>query len=72
MTANGKKIERKIKSCMTLAELLREELDLTGTKLGCNRRDSGNCIVLLDGDPVLSCTLLGVEAFGKEVLTIGG
>jgi carbon-monoxide dehydrogenase small subunit len=57
---------------MTLAEFLREELDLTGTKVGCNRGECGSCTVILDGDPVLSCAVLGVEASGKKVLTIEG
>ncbi len=72
LTVNGKKVERNIDSRMTLAEFLREELDLTGTKVGCNRGECGSCTVLLDGDPVLSCTVLGVEVSGREVLTIEG
>jgi carbon-monoxide dehydrogenase small subunit len=72
LTVNGKKVERDIHSKMTLAEFLREELDLTGTKVGCNRGECGSCTVILDGDPVLSCTVLGVEASGREVLTIEG
>ena len=72
ITVNGKKVEREINSRMTLAEFLREELDLTGTKVGCNRGECGSCTVLLDGIPVYSCTVLGVEAAGREVLTIEG
>ena len=72
LTVNGKKVERDIDSRMTLAEFLREELDLTGTKVGCNRGECGSCTVIMDGDPVLSCTVLGVEASGREVLTIEG
>jgi carbon-monoxide dehydrogenase small subunit len=72
LTVNGKKVERDIPSRMTLAEFLREELDLTGTEVGCNRGECGSCTVILDGDPVLSCTVLGVEASGREVLTIEG
>jgi carbon-monoxide dehydrogenase small subunit len=72
LTVNGRKVERDIPARMTLAEFLREELDLTGTKVGCNRGECGSCTVILDGDPVLSCTVLGVEASGKEVLTIEG
>jgi carbon-monoxide dehydrogenase small subunit len=72
LTVNGKKVERDIPSRMTLAEVLREELDLTGTKVGCNRGECGSCTVILDGDPVLSCTVLGVAASGGEVLTIEG
>jgi carbon-monoxide dehydrogenase small subunit len=72
LTVNGRKVERDIDSRMTLAEFLREELDLTGTKVGCNRGECGSCTVIMDGDPVLSCTVLGVEASGREVLTIEG
>ncbi len=72
LTVNGKKIEREINSRMTLAEFLREELDLTGTKVGCNRGECGSCTVILDGNAVLSCTVLAVEAGGREVLTIEG
>lgn len=72
LTVNGKKVERDIDSRMTLAEFLREELDLTGTKVGCNRGECGSCTVIMDGNPVLSCTVLGVEAAGRDVLTIEG
>ncbi len=72
LTVNGRRVECDIPSRMTLAEFLREELDLTGTKVGCNRGECGSCTVILDGDPVLSCTVLGVEASGREVLTIEG
>ncbi len=72
LTVNGRRVERDIPCRMTLAEFLREELDLTGTKVGCNRGECGSCTVILDGDPVLSCTVLGIEASGREVLTIEG
>jgi carbon-monoxide dehydrogenase small subunit len=57
---------------MTLAEFLREELGLTGTKVGCNRAECGSCTVILDGNPVYSCTVLAVEAGGRDILTIEG
>jgi aerobic-type carbon monoxide dehydrogenase small subunit (CoxS/CutS family) len=72
LTVNGKNVEGHIDLRMTLAEFLREALGLTGTKIGCNRAECGSCTVLLDGDPVYSCSLLAVEAEGKEVLTIEG
>jgi carbon-monoxide dehydrogenase small subunit len=72
LNVNGKKVEVEVDSRMTLAELLREELDLTGTKVGCNRAECGSCTVLLDGNPVYSCTVLAAEVGGKEVLTIEG
>jgi carbon-monoxide dehydrogenase small subunit len=72
IVVNGEKVEREINSHMTLAEFLREELDLTGTKVGCNRGECGSCTVIIDGNPVLSCTILAVEVMGSEVLTIEG
>jgi len=72
LTVNGKEIDLDIDSRTTLAELLREELGLMGTKVGCNRGACGSCTVLLDGRPVYSCTVLAVETGGREVLTIEG
>lgn len=72
LTVNGERVEREIDSRVTLAEFLREELDLTGTKVGCNRAECGSCTVILDGTSVLSCTVLAVEVSGREVLTIEG
>jgi aerobic-type carbon monoxide dehydrogenase small subunit (CoxS/CutS family) len=72
LTVNGKKVEGYIEPRMTLAEFLREELGLTGTKVGCNRAECGACTVILDGNPVSSCTILAVEVTGREVLTIEG
>jgi len=56
----------------TLAEILREELNLTGTKIGCNRGECGACTVLIDGEAILSCLTLAIECEGKEILTIEG
>ena len=72
LTVNGAHVESDIEPRMTLAEFLREELELTGTKVGCNRGECGACTVLLDRNPVYSCTMLAVDAAGKEVLTIEG
>jgi aerobic-type carbon monoxide dehydrogenase small subunit (CoxS/CutS family) len=72
LTVNGKQMELDVDSRMTLAELLREKLGLMGTKVGCNRAECGSCTVLLDGQPVYSCTVLAVETAGREVLTIEG
>jgi aerobic-type carbon monoxide dehydrogenase small subunit (CoxS/CutS family) len=72
LTVNGKPVKGEIDCRMTLAEFLREELGLTGTKVGCNRAECGACTVLLNGNPVYSCTMLAVDAGGKEVLTIEG
>ncbi len=56
----------------SLLEVLRDELDLTGTKEGCNNGNCGACTVLLDGRPVDACCVLAVEVSGKEVTTIEG
>jgi carbon-monoxide dehydrogenase small subunit len=56
----------------TLLETLRERLNLTGTKHGCELGECSACAVLLDGEPVLSCLMLTLEAVGHEILTIEG
>ncbi len=55
-----------------MAEALRENLDLTGTKIGCNRAECGSCTVIVDGRPVYSCTMLAISAVGKRIETIEG
>ena len=72
LTVNGRKVEAEVEQHMTLAEFLREEMDLTGTKVGCNRGECGSCTVIMDGMAVYSCTILAVEATGRDVLTIEG
>ncbi len=72
LIVNGKQIESDVNVRMTLAEFLRERLRLTGTKVGCNRGECGSCTVILDGRTVYSCTVLAVEAEGKEVFTVEG
>lgn len=69
---NGVKYTLSFPSKYTLAELLREKLNLTGTKLGCNRAECGVCTVLSNGIPVFSCTMLAVEANHKEIQTVEG
>ena len=56
----------------TLLEVLREDMDLTGTKHGCELGECGTCTVLINGEPVLSCLMLGVEAEGTEIITVEG
>lgn len=56
----------------TLLEVLREELELTGAKEGCDVGDCGTCTVLIDGEPLLACLTLAVEAQGREITTIEG
>lgn len=56
----------------TLVHVLREQLGLTGTKLACGNGECGNCTVLMDGKPVLSCLTLAVESERKKIITIEG
>lgn len=72
LTVNQKIVEGDIDCRMTLSEFLREELGLTGTKVGCNRGECGSCTVLLDGNAVYSCSILAADTQGREVLTIEG
>ncbi len=72
LTVNGEKVETLFAPYKTLLEVLREDLGLTGTKHGCELGECGTCTVLLDGAPVLSCLVLGVECEGRSVQTIEG
>jgi aerobic-type carbon monoxide dehydrogenase small subunit (CoxS/CutS family) len=69
---NGEPVETLIDPAKTLLEVLREDLQLTGTKHGCELGECGACAVLVNGEPVLSCLSLAVEATGAEVTTIEG
>lgn len=72
ITVNGDEYTRLVKANTLLVNFLREELDLIGTKRGCELGDCGSCTVLLDGKPVNSCLVLAVEADGREVTTVEG
>ncbi len=72
LKVNGELYEVAIHQHRTLAEVLREELDLIGTKEACNEGDCGSCTVILDGKTVTSCLTLAIEADGKEIRTIEG
>ena len=69
---NGRPVEVAIEPQETLAEVLRERLHLTGTKVSCDVQVCGACTVLLEGVPVSACTVLAYEARDKDVLTIEG
>lgn len=72
LTVNGQQETMRVPAGMTLLELLRERLYLTGAKEGCGVGECGACTVLLDGKAVNSCLVLAVEADGREVRTIEG
>jgi carbon-monoxide dehydrogenase small subunit len=69
---NGAARELAVEPYRSLLDVLRNEAGLTGTKKGCDVGDCGACTVILDGKPVNSCLMLGVEAHGCELLTIEG
>ena len=71
-TINGRAIEMEIEARELLIDLLRDRLELTGTKRSCDSQVCGACTVLLNGQPVSSCCTLAYEANGKEVQTIEG
>jgi aerobic carbon-monoxide dehydrogenase small subunit len=70
VTVNGVKRQATVEARLLLVHLLRDELRLTGTHIGCDTSHCGACTVLLDGQPVKSCTLLAVQAEGHEVTTV--
>jgi len=72
LSVNGIIHELAVEPRCTLAECLREDIGLTGTKIGCSIGDCGACTVLMDGEPTFSCLTLAVEAEGHEILTIEG
>ncbi len=69
---NGQRRQGEAEPRKTLADFLREDLELTGTHLGCEHGVCGACTVLLDGEPVRSCLMLAVQARGASVTTIEG
>lgn len=72
LKVNGDEYTKVVKANTVLVNVLRDELDLTGTKKGCELGDCGSCTILLDGKPVDSCLVLAVEADGREITTIEG
>jgi aerobic-type carbon monoxide dehydrogenase small subunit (CoxS/CutS family) len=72
LTVNGQRFERRVEPRISLADFLRDELQLTGTKLGCEHGVCGACTVLVDDAAVRSCLMLAVQARGHEITTVEG
>ncbi len=72
LTVNGKRYELELEPRDLLVHVLRERLSFTGTNVGCDTSSCGACTVLLDGESVKSCTILGVQADGATITTIEG
>ena len=72
LTVNGKEYESLVEVRKTLADFLRDELDLTGTHLGCEHGVCGACTILFNGDSVRSCLMLAVQADGADLTTVEG
>ncbi len=72
MTVNGNEVTREVEPRVLLVHYLREDLGMTGTHWGCDTSNCGTCVVLMDGEPVKSCTVLAAMADGHEVRTVEG
>jgi aerobic-type carbon monoxide dehydrogenase small subunit (CoxS/CutS family) len=72
LTVNGRRYERRVEPRISLADFLRDELQLTGTKLGCEHGVCGACTVLVEGDAVRSCLMLAVQATDRDITTVEG
>ena len=72
MTVNGKAVQGEVEARTLLVQFLRENLDLTGTHVGCDTSQCGACVVHVNGAAVKSCTMLAMQAEGAEVTTIEG
>ena len=70
MTVNGEQVSREIEPRQLLVHFIRETLDLTGTHWGCDTSNCGACVVLMDGQPVKSCTVLAAMCGGHEIRTV--
>jgi selenium-dependent xanthine dehydrogenase len=69
---NGRELDLEVGPGEMLSDVLRYELGLTGTKIGCDEAECGTCTVLMDGEPVLSCTIPAAKAAGRKIVTIEG
>jgi carbon-monoxide dehydrogenase small subunit len=72
VTINGERREAEVEPRLLLVHLIRDVLRLTGTHIGCDTTHCGACAVLLDGRPVKSCTVLAVQAHGRQIMTVEG
>jgi len=72
VTVNGTEHKAEVQSRLLLVHLIREVLGLTGTHIGCDTTHCGACTVLLDGEPIKSCTMLAVQADGRQLTTVEG
>ena len=72
VTVNGRVYERTVEVWKTLADFLRDDLDLTGTHLGCEHGVCGACTIVLDGAAVRSCLLFAAQVHGREIQTVEG
>ncbi|HVL54884.1 MAG TPA: (2Fe-2S)-binding protein [Burkholderiaceae bacterium] len=70
LTINGEPLTRDVPNRRLLVDLLRDDLRLTGTHVGCDTTQCGCCVVLMNGEPVKSCTVLAVQADGTEIRTV--
>lgn len=72
LTINGKAVQADVEARLLLVHFLRENLNMTGTHIGCDTTSCGACTVILNGQPVKSCTVLAVQADGAEIRTVEG
>ena len=72
MTINGEEVAADVEPRLLLVHFLRDELGLTGTHWGCDTSNCGTCVVLMDGEPAKSCTVLAATAAGYEITTVEG
>lgn len=72
LTVNGEDYEVAVEPNRSLLDVLRDDLELTGTKKGCETGDCGACTILIEGKPVNACLILAISAKGKSILTIEG